>query len=315
MYMSQKKNIFAIELPTGGEISVLRHRFGHQKSPRVSIVSGIRGDTPEGIRIILELMHFLKEREDSLRGCVDVYPCMNPLAAEQGSRLWPFFDVDLNRLFPGKSDGHPPERVAHALVQDIQGADYVLEIRGARPFFQETTQALVRGEAAAELAMHLNVQVVWRRTPGPAASKTFAYQFPNTIVVEGGVGNQLTDSVGAELRDGLLYFLAQVGVLPEEQLPFSWASIERPVVVDGGRIERIRAARAGFFVPSVQLGSEVEAGMVFGKVFDVSSGDIREEICATNAGRIMALRVQPVVSQGTMVARILLHEDCSSSKS
>ena len=306
--MPQKKSIFEIELPTGGEISVVRHRFGSAERPRVSIVSGIRGDTPEGMRVTLELIHFLQEKEHNLIGCIDVYPCLNPLAAEQGSRLWPFFDVDFNRLFPGKANGHPPDRVAHALVQDIQGSDYVLEIRGARPFFQETTQALVRDDAAAELAMNLNVQVVWKRTPGPAASKTFAYQFPNTIVVEGGVGNQLTDTIGSQLRDGLLYFLAQVGILPESELPFSWASMERPITVDGGRIERVRVSRAGFFVPSVQLGSALQEGDIIGRVYDISAGTIREDIYASHAGRIMALRVQPVVSLGTMVARVLLNE-------
>ena len=65
--MAQKKNIFEIELPTGGEVSVVRHRFGTSDHPRVSIVSGIRGDTPEGMRITLDLIHFLKKKEDELR--------------------------------------------------------------------------------------------------------------------------------------------------------------------------------------------------------------------------------------------------------
>tara|TARA_B100000683_G_C12351084_1_gene498965 strand:- start:211 stop:912 length:702 start_codon:yes stop_codon:yes gene_type:complete len=230
---------------------------------------------------------------------------MNPLAAEQGSRLWPFFDVDLNRLFPGKENGHPPARVAHTLVKDLQKCDYVLELRGARPFFQEITQALVRSEEAASLAMHLNVQLVWKRHPGPAASKTFAYQFPNTIVLEGGVGNQLTEDVGEQLRNGLLNFLGQVGLLPEEVLPFSWVGMERPVLVEGESVERVRVSRAGFFVPEVALGATITKGTRIGTVVDISSGILREEILASCDGLLMALRVQPIVSLGTMVARIL----------
>jgi predicted deacylase len=307
--MADQSNIFEIEMPTGGSASVVRHRFGKKDSPRLAIVSGIRGDTPEGIRIALSLIEFLRKNEESLTGCVDIYPCMNPLAAEQGSRLWPFFDVDLNRLFPGKENGHPPERVAYSLIQDLRNCDYIIEIRGARPFFQETTQALVRSEDAAALAMHLNVQVIWKRDPGPAASKTFAYQFPNTIVVEGGVGNQLTDSVGGQLKNGILYFLAQVGMLTEDSLPFSWVSMERPVLVEGSRIERIRVDRAGFFVPRVSLGDKIENGAHLGSVLDISSGDTREEVFSGRAGMVMALRVQPVVSLGTMVARILLTDE------
>ena len=105
--------------------------------------------------------------------------------------------------------------------------------------------------------MHLNVQLVWKRHPGPAAAKTFAYQFPNTIVLEGGVGNQLTEDVGEQLRNGLLNFLGQVGLLPEDVLPFSWAGMERPVLVEGESVERIRVSRAGFFVPEVALGATI----------------------------------------------------------
>ena len=303
--MATQSTIFEVEMPTGGSASIVRHRFGSEH-PRVAIVAGIRGDTPEGMRIALSLIQFLQIHEASLRGCVDVYPCVNPLASEQGSRLWPFFDVDLNRLFPGKENGHPPDRVAAALIEDIQACDYVIELRGARPFFQEITQALVRSDQAAQLALHLNVKVIWQRSPGPAAAKTLAYQFPHTIVLEGGVGNQLTDTVGRELTDGLLNFLAQVGIFPEADLPFSWVSMERPTLVTGSSIERVRVSRAGFFVPVTSLGAKIQAGSPIGSVLDIATGDIRETLFASATGTVMALRVQPIVSLGTMVARILL---------
>ena len=303
--MAEQSVVFEIEMPTGGSVEVVRHRFGSMSRPRVAIVSGIRGDAPEGMRIALALMMFLKNHEQHMQGCVDIYPCMNPLAAEQGIRLWPFFDVDLNRLFPGKENGHPPARVAHTLVQDLQKCDYVIELRGARPFFQEITQALVRSEEAASLAMNLNVQLIWKRHPGPAASKTFAYQFPNTIVLEGGVGNQLTEDVGEQLKNGLLNFLVQVGILREDVLPFSWVGMERPVLVEGYSVERIRVPRAGFFITKVALGSTIQKEERIGTVVDISSGNLREEVLASCDGLLMALRVQPIVSLGTMVARIL----------
>ena len=303
--MAEQNVVFEIEMPTGGSVEVVRHRFGNVSMPRIAIVSGIRGDAPEGMRIALSLIDFLKQNEHHIQGCVDVYPCMNPLAAEQGSRLWPFFDVDLNRLFPGKENGHPPARVAYSLIHDLQRCDYVLELRGARPSFQEITQALVRSEEAANLAMHLNVQLVWKRSPGPSASKTFAYQFPNTIVLEGGVGNQLTEDVGEQLKNGLLNFLCQVGILPENVLPFSWVGMERPVLVEGQSVERIRVSRAGFFIPEASLGNTIQKGERVGVVVDISTGERREEVVAPCDGLLMALRVQPIVSLGTMVARLL----------
>ena len=94
--------------------------------------------------------------------CAKVHGAWNSSHAcgtHRSSRLWPFFDVDLNRLFPGRAGGHPPDRVAHALCQDVRGADQVVELRGARAAFREAPQALVRHRDldAAKLAAHANV--------------------------------------------------------------------------------------------------------------------------------------------------------------
>ena len=119
--MSELKSLIEMELPSGDQVSVFRRRYGGGEGPRIAVVAGIRGDAPEGIRVAHEVASFLQGVEAQLSGTVDIYPCANPLAAEQGSRRWPFFDVDLNRLFPGRANGHPPDRTAHALCQDVRG--------------------------------------------------------------------------------------------------------------------------------------------------------------------------------------------------
>ena len=228
--MADLSRVIEIELPSGDTAPVVRRRFG-QGERRVVIAAGIRGDAPEGIRVAHRVGAYLEEHEDRLSGTVDIFPCANPLAAHRGTRNWPFFDTDLNRLFPGKEDGHPPAQVARALCNDIAGAEQVIELRGARPAFSEASQAIVRHDhdVSAELAMHANVSVVWRRQPGPAAPATFAHQFPGSIVLEGGTGNRLTTGVGNDLADGVLNLLVHLGVLPDEGLPFHWAAIQRPL--------------------------------------------------------------------------------------
>ena len=49
--MSRADSIITIYLPTGGEAPIVRRRFLGSDGPRVAIVAGIRGDTPEGMRI------------------------------------------------------------------------------------------------------------------------------------------------------------------------------------------------------------------------------------------------------------------------
>ncbi len=313
--MSQLHPIIEVELPSGDTLEVFRRRFqGDRPGPRVAIVAGIRGDAPEGIRVAHTLAEHLEGRGSSLSGTVDIYPCANPLAAHRGARLWPFFDVDLNRLFPGKDDGHPPDRVAHALTQDIQGADHVIELRGARAEFSEAPQAHVRlrDAAAATLAMASNVAVVWCRKAGPAAAGTFAHQFPNTVVLEGGTGNRLTPGVGRDLAHGVLNLLATLNVLDDGDLPFHWAAMQRPVRVTDDQVIRVRSNRGGLFLPTGTVWAEVAAGDLLGTVIDPVTGAIREQILAPAAGRLLAIRELPVVFPGSMVARVVCVSEGSS---
>jgi predicted deacylase len=305
--VSQQHAVIEVELPSGDTVSVIRRRFCGGPGPRVAVVAGIRGDAPEGIRVAHELVTFLNAAEPRLRGTVDIYPCANPLAAHRGVPRWPFFDSDLNRLFPGDDGGHPPERVAYALTQDVLGADQVVEVRGARAAFSEVPQAHVRpGEAvAAERAMAMNVAVVWQRTPGPAAPSTFAHQFDGAIVLEGGTGNRLTPGVGKDLTDGILNMLATMGVLDEADLPFHWAALQRPVRVTDEQVARVRSNRGGLFLPAGATWKKVSAGEELGRVVDPTSGEVREVVESPSAGRLLAIRELPVVFPGTVVARVV----------
>lgn len=301
--------ITEVALPTGDEVRIMRRRFGRpgNGAKRVSIVAGIRGDAPQGIEVAHRVGRFLATIEDQLKGVVDVVPCANPLAAERGSRNWPYFDLDLNRRFPGRPEGHPPDRVARALVDHITGSDQVIELRGASPAFREAPQAHVRArdEAAAALAQNANVSVVWKRRQGPAAPATFAHQFPGCIVLEGGVGNRLGASVGEELCDGVLHMLAVLGVLGEDLLPFHWAALTRPLVVDDEAVHRVRVEGSGLFLPDKAVWEEVSAGDSLGRVVDPISGDQLCEVSSPVSGRVMALREKPVVYAGSMVARVV----------
>jgi len=307
--VSEMSAVIQVELPSGDELAIIRRRFGRGGPgvPRVAIVAGIRGDAPEGVRVAHQVAKMLEECEDRLTGVVDVYPCANPLGAHQGTRVWPFFDVDLNRRFPGKETGHQPDRVAHALFTDIRGAAQVIEIRGAREAFSEVIHAQVRERdtAAAELAMGANVSVVWARKPGPAATQTFAHQFPGTIVLEGGTGNRLNATVGQDLQEGVIHLLTQVGVLAEADLPFHWAAMNRPTVVNDAQVFRVRAERSGLFLPEFGVWSEVDEGATLGHVIDSENGSVLETILSPTKGRVMAVREHPVVYVGTMVARVV----------
>jgi uncharacterized protein len=303
--------ICSVGMPTGERVDVVRRRFSNGEGARIAIVAGVRGDTPEGVRVAHIVASHLQEHHDKINGTIDIYPCVNPLAAHRGMRRWPFFDQDLNRRFPGRPGAHAPDQVAFQLVEDLQGIDQLIEVRGANPAFTEALQAQVRHTdlAAVELARHANVEVVWARTPGPAAPSTLVYQFPSSIVLEGGTGNRLTAGVAESLANGVLNVLNVKGILPDKALPFHWAGVARPMVVADADVRRVRAEVGGLFLPMVRPWSEVEDQKLLGEVVDPIGGRVLEEIRSPVKGRVLALREQPVVLPGTMVARIVSEAD------
>ncbi len=300
-----------IGMPAGDSVPVIRRRFSGSEGLRVAIVAGIRGDTPEGMRVAHQVCGVLEGCHARLNGTVDVYPCVNPLAAHRAIRNWPFFDQDLNRLFPGRPNGHAPDVVAYALTQDVRGADIVIEMRGAHPSFAEAPQAHVRrGDThAAELAKSVNVNVVWARDPSVASTATFAAQFQGVISLEGGTGNRLTSGVGKALGEGILNLLNVVKVLPDSEVPFHWATMQRPLMVEDSQVHRIRTARSGFFLPEASPWDTVASGDVIGRVVDPSTGALQETVLAPLAGKILAVREQPVVFSGSMVIRMVEQVD------
>ncbi len=312
----ESTTIFDLQTPSGAQVEVRRYRFGNtqEKGLRIAFVAGIRGDAPEGMRIAYRLMESLKVMEKELHGVVDIYPCINPLAAEQGSRLWPSFDIDQNRQFPGNAHGHPPARLAHRLIQDLEGVDLVVELRGGRPGFAEIPQAMIRSSSAnnsltegvsvLDVARQCNTSIVWKRSADPKAKKTFGNQFSNVIVLEGGQGNRLTNEVGEVFADGCLYLLTRTTVLPESLLPFPWMAMEDPVVVDEDKVHRVRVSTAGLFFPSAKLAGTVSVGEQVGVVMHPRVSSIVETVYAPVSGRVLALRNQPVVSSGELVMRI-----------
>jgi predicted deacylase len=285
---------------------VVRRRFGSGDGPTVALVAGVRGDTPEGTRILHEVGKHLFRAAERLTGTVHVYPCVNPLAADQGVRHWPGLDVDLARRFPGRPDGHAPDRLADTLLTELRAADVVVELRAAHPAFRQVPQARVRADAgrAVELAAAANVRCLKKQSSPPAAG-SLEEALPGLVMLEGGSGNRLTDEVGLELTDGVLNVLTIVGVFPEADLPFHWAAIQRPLPCEDADIVDARAARGGLFLPAVSPWSEVEAGAPLGEIIDPMTGETRETILAPASGRVLAHRAEPVVYPGNLVARLV----------
>jgi uncharacterized protein len=113
-------------IPIGGdmyarsrEVPIIVYR-GIEDGPILWLNGATHGDEPEGPFSIFKALAHIDPQK--LRGTVVAVPVMNVQAFTAGMRGDPLdtFSHDMNRLYPGKADGYPTDRVAWAHWQAMK---------------------------------------------------------------------------------------------------------------------------------------------------------------------------------------------------
>ncbi|MGN0456173.1 MAG: M14 family metallopeptidase [Acutalibacteraceae bacterium] len=277
------------------------------KEKRISVVTGIHGDELEGQYVCYELLSRIKENIDSLTGIVDVYPALNPLGIDSITRGIPAFDLDMNRIFPGSSNGSMAEYVASKIIDDIKGSDVCIDIHASNIFLREIPQVRINEitkNTLVPLAKHLNVDFVWVHSAATVLESTLAYSLNSigtpTLVVEMGVGMRITKEYCHQLTDGIFCLMKELGIWSGEAI-----TPKEPIISTDGKVSFINAESSGIFVPEVTHWVDVKQGDCIGNIVDPLSGEVINEILSPCDGTVFTLREYPVVDEGSLIARIL----------
>ena len=84
------------------------------EGPSVLLCGGIHGDEYEAQVVLRQLITRLEAT--AVSGRIFIVPSLNFPAAQNGKRLSPLDGQNMNRVFPGRSDGTPTERLAAFLT-------------------------------------------------------------------------------------------------------------------------------------------------------------------------------------------------------
>jgi predicted deacylase len=313
------ETLFSIELPVGEQYKLQRHRFTpNQDQPdhgkRISIVSGSHGDELEGIYVITMLAEWLKNNRQHIRGTIDLYPSLNSLGIDSITRTVPFYQQDLNRIFPGNSQDTFPTQMAHGIIEAIKGSDYAIDIHASNIFLRELPQVRIASPYAdtlVPLAKQLNMDFIWVHDAITVLEATLAHSLnslgTHTLVVEYGVGMRITPSYGEQLLTGILNLMSVQGILD-----IAPKSVRTPVYSDHGIVHYINAPAAGLFVPSIDHCQSVHIGQIIGHIHDPYGIKDPVPCPVPGAGILFTLREYPIVYEGSLIARIF--DDCEGAK-
>lgn len=308
------KTVISLGLPVEENLIIRKNVIEPPKctgrEKRICIVTGTHGDELEGQYVCYELNRRIREGMEHLKGIVEIYPALNPLGIDTITRAVPLFDMDLNRLFPGKKDGSVAEQIAFSILEDIKGADMCIDIHASNIYIREIPQVRLNASTSENLvqyAKRLNTEFVWVHPASTVLESTLAHSLNMagvpTLVVEMGVGMRITESYCMQLTDGIFCLMKDLGIWDGETV-----KPREPVVSLDGRVELLNAERAGIFVPKAEHGSRIRRGEVLGDIVNPLDGTVEETFYAPCSGLVFTLRAYPVVETGSLIARILDEE-------
>lgn len=302
------KEVVSTALAVDEKLVIRKHTIRHGKGEkRICIVTGTHGDELEGQYVCYKVNQIIRQHLKSFNGQIDIYPALNPLGIDTVTRGIPNFDIDMNRIFPGDENGSMVEYVAYHIVQDLAGADLVIDIHSSNIFLREIPQARINvncSEALLPYARLLNLDFIWIHEAATVLESTLAHSLNSIgtkcVVVEMGVGMRINNKLGEQLTNGIFNLMHKMGMWGKT------ISIEHtePLVSQGDHVCFINSDVSGIFITNVKYNNNVVKDEEIGQIVSPLTGEVISSVISPVDGLLFTLRAYPVVYEGSLIARI-----------
>ncbi len=267
---------------------------GRRQGPTLCITAGIHGDEINGTEIARRAFSWIDP--ESLAGTVIAFPMVNAAGVRTGNRYMQD-RRDLNREFPGRSNGSVTAIVANTLFTEIsQNCSYLIDLhtgsfsRNNHPHIRVTG----RNPRALELARHFGIGIV-TISDGPSGSlrrEAGNVGIPSIIYEAGEPSRFDLEQIAAGVKgiESVMAFLEMTEGSTTIEIPESRIYTRTTWV-------RVPFGAGGYFFPSAELGQRVKAGERLGTIIDPLT-DRQTSIEATETGEVIGMAAAQIVLSG-----------------
>jgi uncharacterized protein len=308
--------VCGVAAPLGAQKPLIIELRGAHPGPTLALVAGVHGGKVAAIRALQQLSTAFDTT--TLAGRLLLVPMANAAGHRAGlAQTHPEDGLNLNRVFPGRADGTPTERLAHRLMVEIVfKSDYIIDLHGsdgdeavgrfayaARPGLDTAVDA-----RALALATHWGTpRVVWdREGPRTVATSRFLQTAahlsgkPSITVFEAGTSREDSAATAAFGR-GIERLLVGLGM---RMRPGARGAREAPGAPHAAASPLVHARRdvtlapsAAEWHPAVRPDQSVAAGELLGTL--TGSSGVPIELRAPVSGVVLHQRLRGRVAAQT----------------
>ena len=292
----------SLRFPYGGETSFESAYLdapvfvarGRRQGPALCITAGIHGDEINGTEIARRAFSWIDP--DTLSGTIIVFPMVNAAGVRNSNRYMQD-RRDLNREFPGRSNGSITAIVANTLFTEItRNCSYLIDLHTGS--FSRSNHPQIRVSSknpkALQIARRFGVDVIMLGE-GPSGSirREVGDAGIPAIIYEAGEPSRFDlQQIAAGVRgiESVMTYLGMTRGAVEAVMPESRIYTRTTWV-------RVPVGAGGYFFPVVELGQNVRKGERLGTIIDPLT-DRQTKVEATENGEVLGLAFAQIVLSG-----------------
>ncbi len=286
-----------LEIPNSTVSLPYTRIVGPMPGPNLLVTGGVHGGEYPGIESAIRFAQALDPNR--IRGSVTVVHMANPPAFfAKAQYLVPEDGKNLNRVFPGRTDGTLAERIASSVMSLARECQYWVDLHGGDIHEALTPFVIYSDQGGREVversrAMAQAYGIPYILESSSIGGSTYAtgagIGIPSILAEAGGAGQLEESAVQTHLR-GLENILRLLELVPDPVSNTEESPILRQFVWN-------HADTAGLFYPKVRVGQQIRAGAVAGRIRD-EYGDLIEDVVAPQSGVVLFVVTSLAINRG-----------------
>ncbi|MFW6384740.1 MAG: succinylglutamate desuccinylase/aspartoacylase family protein [Halodesulfurarchaeum sp.] len=272
-----------------------------EPGPTVFLSAASHGDELNGIEVVREILDWDRTR---LRGTLILLPILNIPGFLSQERYLPIYDRDLNRSFPGDSEGTNAKRMAERIFRNfVEQADYGVDFhtstRGRTNMLH--VRADMENREVARLARSFGSHVILdsEGSAGTLRREATDRGIP-TITVEMGEAHRFQREFIDDALDGVASILAEYELLPNE--PVHWPGWR--TVISENQKTWIRSDSGGLVEMHFERGQLVDEGETIATITNPFKTE-RNRMRAPFTGLLVGILENPLVHPGNPLCHLV----------